>query len=62
MDRGLKRGTQLKKKILIPGKNARQKIKNNWEFWGAKGVMTTHFNFELGVATTISATIFRNCL
>jgi len=30
------------------------KIKNNWDYWGAKGVMTTHFNFELGVATTLS--------
>lgn len=24
--------------------------KKNWEIWGAKGHMTTHFNFELGVA------------
>lgn len=44
----------IKEKILLPGKNAREKIKNNWEYWGAKGVITTHFNFELGVATTIS--------
>lgn len=53
---GIETRNSTKEKILIPGKNARQKIKNNWEFWGAKGVMTTHFNFELGVATTISAT------
>lgn len=52
--RGINTRNSTKEKILLPGKNAREKIKNNWEFWGAKGVMTTHFNFELGVATTIS--------
>ncbi len=51
---GIETRNSTKEKILLPGKNARDKIKNNWEFWGAKGVMTTHFNFELGVATTIS--------
>jgi hypothetical protein len=25
-------------------------IKRNWAIWGAKGHMTTHFNFEMGVA------------
>lgn len=53
--KGIATRNSTKEKILLPGKNAREKIKNNWEFWGAKGVMTTHFNFELGVATTISA-------
>ena len=24
--------------------------KKNWEIWGAKGHMSTHFNFELGIA------------
>lgn len=52
--RGIETRTTAKEKILLPGKNPYEKIKNNWEFWGAKGVMTTHFNFELGVATTIS--------
>lgn len=43
------------KKIFVPGKNKMALLRNNWEYWGAKGVMTTHFGFELGVATTISA-------
>ena len=43
-----------KEKLVLPGDNARMRIKNNWEFWGAKGVMTTHLSFELGVATTLS--------
>jgi hypothetical protein len=25
-------------------------VKKNWAVWGAKGHMTTHFNFEMGVA------------
>jgi hypothetical protein len=29
-------------------------LRNNWEFWGARGVMTTHLSFELGVATNIA--------
>lgn len=51
---GLETRISAKDKILLPGNSPRMKIKNNWEFWGAKGVMTTHFNFELGVATTLS--------
>ncbi len=43
-----------KEKIIMPGETRRHQIKNNWEFWGAKGVMTTHIGFELGVATTIA--------
>lgn len=51
---GIETRTSAKEKIILPGKDKRQVIKNNWEYWGAKGVMTTHFNFELGVATTLS--------
>ena len=25
-------------------------LKKNWSIWGAKGHMTTHFNFEMGIA------------
>lgn len=44
----------VRKKLLIPGQGKRAKIKNNWEFWGAKGVMTSHVLFELGVASAIT--------
>lgn len=44
----------VRKKLVIPGDSKRQKIKNNWEFWGAKGVMTSHLLFELGVASAIT--------
>ena len=46
--------TTTKDKLLLPGKTRRHQIRNNWEYWGAKGVMTTHLGFELGVATTIA--------
>ena len=52
--KGLETRISAKDKIVLPGKNKREQLKNNWEFWGAKGVMTTHFGFELGVMTTIA--------
>lgn len=52
---GLETRTSLKAKVLLPGISPRMLIKNNWEYWGAKGVMTTHFMFEIGFATTIAA-------
>jgi len=53
-EQGLETRNSTKEKILLPGKNRRIQLRNNWEYWGAKGVMTTHFGFELGVASTIS--------
>ncbi len=52
---GLETRNTRRKKILLPGENRRHQLRNNWEFWGAKGVMTTHFLFELGIATTLAA-------
>lgn len=28
-------------------------IRKNWALWGKRGLLSTHFNFELGVATTL---------
>lgn len=47
-----------KDKIVLPGKTRLEQIVNNWEYWGAKGVMTTHLGFELGVATSIASMTF----
>ncbi len=52
---GLETRTTARKKILLPGETRRHQLRNNWEFWGAKGVMTTHLAFELGIATTLAA-------
>ncbi len=58
---GLETRDSTRKKLLMPGKNRRHQLRNNWEFWGAKGVMTTHFTFELGIATTIATGRLLNC-
>ncbi|MEO5950122.1 MAG: hypothetical protein ABIQ04_01595 [Candidatus Saccharimonadales bacterium] len=57
---GLETRTSTKDKLVIPGKNRREQLRNNWEFWGAKGVMTTHLAFEMGVATTIVSARFED--
>lgn len=51
---GLETRISTKDKLVLPGKTRRHQLRNNWEYWGAKGVMTTHLAFELGVATTIA--------
>lgn len=51
---GLETRTSAKDKLLLPGETRRHQLRNNWEYWGAKGVMTTHLGFELGVAMAIA--------
>lgn len=46
--------TSKKQKVIMPGVSRRHQLHNNWKFWGAKGVMTTHVAFEVGVAMAIS--------
>lgn len=52
--KGLETRTTTKEKLVLPGKTRREQVRNNWQVWGAKGIMTTHLAFELGVATTIA--------
>lgn len=49
----------LKEKNLIKGVDGLDTISKNWEYWGAKGVMMTHFNFEFGAASAIAADKFK---
>lgn len=51
---GMETRSSIRDKVLLPGKSRRAQLRNNWEFWGAKGVMTTHVAFELGIATAIA--------
>lgn len=51
---GLETRITTKDKLVLPGVTRRHQLRNNWEYWGAKGVMTTHLAFELGVATAIA--------
>jgi hypothetical protein len=55
---GLETRTTARKKVIMPGETTRERVKNNWEFWGAKGVMTTHLSFELGVASSLATMKF----
>ena len=55
---GMETRNSRKQKLLMPGNNRRHQIRNNWEFWGTKGVMTTHLAFEFGVASTIATLRF----
>lgn len=53
---GLDTRTSIKDKLIVrqTGDSRRQMLLKNWQFWGAKGIMTTHGLFEWGVATTIA--------
>lgn len=50
---GIKSRTSIREKLIMPGGNAIEQLKNNWGMWGPKGLMTTHGMFEWGVAAII---------
>lgn len=43
-----------REKIVMPGETRRARMHNNWEMWGAKGLLSTHFLFEWGVAAVLA--------
>lgn len=45
-------------KNIIKGKNRRDTISKNWEYWGAGGVFTAHLMYEMGVASSIATEKF----
>lgn len=51
---GIETRDSLKEKLVIGGGTTMEMLKNNWKMWGARGLMTTHGFFELGVATIIT--------
>ena len=51
---GMETRASVKDKLLISGDTRLQLLANNWKMWGAKGLMTTHGLFELGVASIIT--------
>jgi hypothetical protein len=53
---GLETRTTIKDKLIIrsEGDTRRNVLAKNWEFWGARGVMSSHLLFEIGIATTIA--------
>jgi hypothetical protein len=59
---GIETRTTIKDKLVMPGDNKRQKVKNNWKMWGPRGLFTTHGLFELGVATLIVPLTFNEAV
>ena len=52
--------TSFAKKVVMPGKNMREKIVNNWEYWNPRdGLLTAHGFFEFGVAWMTAPLRFR---
>ncbi|HSX47113.1 MAG TPA: hypothetical protein VLF87_03960, partial [Patescibacteria group bacterium] len=54
--------TSILKKSIMPGVTVRQRVKNNWEMWGAKGLLMTHWWFEIGVSALIAPLSFSEVL
>lgn len=51
---------KFRSRIVMSGNGSRRKfVKNNWKYWGAKGIMTSHALFEAGVATTAKPLAFK---
>lgn len=51
---GIETRTSIKDKLLLPGENRRQQVKNNWKMWGPRGLLATHGFFEFGVAALLA--------
>lgn len=48
-------------KIVMPGRTRVRMIANNWKMWGPKGLFTTHYIFEWGVAGIMAAMRYHLC-
>ncbi|HSX41586.1 MAG TPA: hypothetical protein VLF21_03095 [Candidatus Saccharimonadales bacterium] len=44
-----------KHKVVGKGDTPADAVRRGWAIWGGKGLLTTHFNFEMGVATALLA-------
>jgi hypothetical protein len=51
---GLETRTTLRQKLIMPGINRVEQLRNNWKMWGPKGLLTTHGIFEWGVAVMMA--------
>lgn len=51
--KSLDRRQSVRQKIMMPGESMIELCKNNWKFWGPKGLFITHAAFEVGIATLI---------
>jgi len=51
---GLETRDTIRNKLVVSGQTKRESLKKNWLVWGAKGLITTHGLFEMGVATILA--------
>ena len=51
---GIETRTSPKEKLVIPGDTLPQRLSNNWQMWGDKGLLATHIAFEIGVAVMLT--------
>ena len=53
---GMKKETRdsYSKKLIAQGITPKETLKKNWMLWGAKGLFTTHFQFEFGAAMILA--------
>jgi hypothetical protein len=51
---GIENRTTLREKMFMPGDTRRERMTKNWKMWGAKGLFSTHFMFEWGVAAVLA--------
>lgn len=47
------RATRYRHPIIVKGDTPTETMKRSWAVWGGKGLLTTHFNFEIGVAAAL---------
>ena len=40
-------------KGMVRGEDFSDSLRRNWAMWGKKGILSTHINFEIGVAATL---------
>ncbi|HSX31131.1 MAG TPA: hypothetical protein VLE99_04395 [Candidatus Saccharimonadales bacterium] len=59
---GIETRTSPKDKLVMPGDTLPQKLSNNWQMWGDKGLLATHIAFELGVAVLATPLRFKETL
>jgi hypothetical protein len=51
---GIETRTSIKEKLIMPGHNTGEMVKNNWKMWGPKGLLSTHHFFEIGAAVLLA--------
>lgn len=52
--------TTSRDKILATGSNHRDTLSKNWKYWGAGGVFTAHYMYEIGISTSIAVGSFND--